>query len=422
MKLVTILGRGNQSKSSRKPLRVLVLAQYYPPDMGGASTRAYNVVNVLLSQGAKVVIVSAYPHYPLGDVESKYRFKAVQPQHTKDLKIYRVWIPPIAHSTPAKRILLHLSFIVSSMFARPFVGDYDVIWVANPNLFCFFSALGYGFGTRKPIVRNVDDLWPEVFYEMGLIHSRFARKVLDMLAWLSYKIPAAITPVSPGYKRTISRKYGISESKIRVVEVGVESHRETNAAGREINSEKEFTVMYSGVLGQGYDFDIVLEAARLLSGHNEIRFVIRGIGELAPYLQKQVRLKGLKNIRVENAFLSKAQLTTLLRSADVFLLPMARSTFVEAGLPTKAFEYQSFKKPVVVVSEGEPARYIERTKSGVVVNPGDSHALAETIIRLQEDANLRSELGRNGWEYVTRNLVSEKIGEKIYEVLSAVAS
>ena len=38
----------------RKRLKVLVVAQYFPPDMGGGSTRAYNVVNGLLGKGCEV--------------------------------------------------------------------------------------------------------------------------------------------------------------------------------------------------------------------------------------------------------------------------------------------------------------------------------------------------------------------------------
>jgi hypothetical protein len=35
-------------------MRVLVLAQYFPPDMGGGSTRASDVVECLLSKGCEV--------------------------------------------------------------------------------------------------------------------------------------------------------------------------------------------------------------------------------------------------------------------------------------------------------------------------------------------------------------------------------
>jgi len=39
-------------------MKVLVVAQYFPPDMGGASTRASNVVKGLLSKGCEVTVVA----------------------------------------------------------------------------------------------------------------------------------------------------------------------------------------------------------------------------------------------------------------------------------------------------------------------------------------------------------------------------
>jgi len=58
-------------------LNVLVLAQYFPPDMGGGSTRASNVVKGLLCRGCGVKVVAAFPHYPHGKVPMEYRGKAV---------------------------------------------------------------------------------------------------------------------------------------------------------------------------------------------------------------------------------------------------------------------------------------------------------------------------------------------------------
>jgi len=42
----------------RSRLKVLVLAQYFSPDMGGGSARASNVVNGLLGEGCEVTIVA----------------------------------------------------------------------------------------------------------------------------------------------------------------------------------------------------------------------------------------------------------------------------------------------------------------------------------------------------------------------------
>ena len=398
-------------------MKVLVLAQYFPPDMGGASARAFNVAKGLREKGCDVTVVAAFPHYPHGKVPLVYGRKALMPEKIRGIKILRVWIPALPHDSIANRVLLHMSFIVSSLFALPFVGKADVIWAANPNLFCFFSALAYGLAKRRPIVRNVDDLWPEVFYEMGIVRSKLMRMLLDFLAKLSYIVPTAITPISAGYKRRIVEKYGVSAEKVHVIEVGVDSVESLVSDGKE---KTRFLVMYSGVLGVGYDFETVLKAAGSLSKYEDIVFLIRGIGELAPKLERLIEELNLRNVVLDTNFLPKDKLSALLRSADVFLLPMSSASSVDEGLPTKVFEYQAYGKPIICISEGEPAMYVEATGSGLIVKPSDANGFAEAVVRLYKDRKFASELGWNGWHYVSTNLTTEKIGEHMYEVFASV--
>jgi glycosyltransferase involved in cell wall biosynthesis len=304
------------------------------------------------------------------------------------------------------------------LLALPFVGGFDVIWAANPNLFCFYSALVYGSIRRKPIVRNLDDLWPEVFYELGLVKSGLMRKLLNFLAWLSYAVPAAITPISPGYKRWIVSNYGISERKVNVIEAGVDG---ANVPDSDKNStDGRFVVMYSGSLSYGYDFDVILDAASLLVKNREIVFHIRGVGELSSELKKRIRRSHLPNVILDDKFLSKDKLAALLSSADAFVLPMADIKSIDMGLPTKIFEYQANGKPIICISCGEPARYVEATRSGLIVKPKDAKGFADAVIRLYKDHRLASKLGSNGRHCVSRNLTVEKIGERMFKTLLSV--
>ena len=403
----------------RSRLKVLVLAQYFSPDMGGGSARASNVVNGLLGNGCDVTVVAAFPHYPHGKVPHRYKHKAIVSERIGDAKVFRVWIPALPHSSEMNRIILHFCFVVSSLFALPFVGKVDVVWGANPNLFSFFPSFVYGFVKRVPIVRNVDDLWPEVFYELGYVKSKFARKVLDFLAWLSYVVPAAITPISAGYKRSIVATYGVSPDKVHVVEVGVDCVKPLTAGKKHSG---RFVVMYSGVLGLGYDFDVVLKAASLLSKSEDVVFVIRGVGEMAPVLKKAISELGLRNVVLNTDFLPRAELASLLDSADVFVLPIAAMSFVDLGLPTKVFEYQVYGKPIICVSGGEPARYVETSGSGLIVKPRDAGGFAEAVTRLYTDRRFAAKLGTNGRKYVSEHLTSGKIGERMHTVLASVVS
>jgi glycosyltransferase involved in cell wall biosynthesis len=163
-----------------------------------------------------------------------------------------------------------------------------------------------------------------------------------------------------------------------------------------------------------------LDAAQLLSEHHDIVFVIRGVGEKAAGLKDAISERGLANVVLGTHFLPNDELTALLDSADVFVLPMADMNFVEQGLPTKVFEYQSYGKPVLCVSGGEPARYIESTHSGLIVKHNDVNSFIANIISLYNDKKLTFELGVNGRQYVSKYLTVEKIGDRMCNVFSSI--
>ena len=98
----------------------------------------------------------------------------------------------------------------------------DIILSMNPSFFAFFPSFFYSILHRKKIIRNVDDLWPEVFYDMGLIESKVIRRILNVLSSISYRIPKMIIPVRRGYVKTLTDKYHIPADKIVVIEHGVD--------------------------------------------------------------------------------------------------------------------------------------------------------------------------------------------------------
>jgi hypothetical protein len=54
-----------------------MVAQYFPPDKVGTSTRAYNAAKGLKLKGYNITVVTAFPHYPHGNIPAKYRHKII---------------------------------------------------------------------------------------------------------------------------------------------------------------------------------------------------------------------------------------------------------------------------------------------------------------------------------------------------------
>ena len=76
-------------------LDVLIIAQYFPPDLGGAATRAYNVAKGLVLNGCRVTVITAFPHYPDGKIPKDYRWKPFKVEWLGELRVIRTFILPL---------------------------------------------------------------------------------------------------------------------------------------------------------------------------------------------------------------------------------------------------------------------------------------------------------------------------------------
>jgi glycosyltransferase involved in cell wall biosynthesis len=404
-------------------MRVLIIAQYFPPDMGGGATRAYNVAKGLLKAGCVVTVVSAFPHYPTGNVPTEYRWKPLSIEYEEGLKVIRTFVPALASEGFVKRVLLFASFTVSSLFALPFVDGFDVVWTANPNVISFYPGLIYKIVKRCPLVQNVDDLWPEALYDLGVSERSFVARLGEFIARIAYKLASAITPISPAYVDVITNKYKVETSKVFVVPAGVDLDRFSYSSQNvNKNVDGKFTVLYIGAFSPAYDFDQVFKAAELLVSCFDVEFVIQGGGELADVLRSKVEEMGLRNVRVVERIVGREQVAERLSEADALLLPLSGVGSIEMGISSKLYEYQAAGKPILCCSSGQPGRYVSETKSGIVVKPGDHGALAKSTLYLRENRSVAEKLGESGRRYVEDNMSIEKVGLKMKKLFATLVN
>lgn len=96
---------------------------------------------------------------------------------------------------------------------------------------------------------------------------------------------------------------------------------------------------------------------------------------------------------------------------------MISGSIADQGLPTKIFEYQALRKPIICISSGEPGKYILETKSGLVTNSRNPQELSQLILRLVNDDSLAKKLGENGYDNIKNNQTIEIIGKRLMSVI-----
>lgn len=398
-------------------MKVLIVAQYFPPDMGGGATRAYNMAKGLTLAGCDVTVVTAFPHYPTGNIPKKYKRKLLSIETEEKIKIIRTYVPPIASEGITKRIILFTSFILSSLCAIPIVRKVDGVWASNPNIIAMIPSLFYKLINNSPVVQNVDDLWPEALYDLGMNSKSFTAKIFAYIAKITYTFASAITPISPAYVSVLTEKYALKSNKIHVIPAGVDSSMFSNTDAS-VNNDGLFRVLYIGAFSPAYDFDQVFRAAESISEFGNIEFVIQGGGELAADLKAKVKKMKSRNVRIVDKIVSRREVVKELQNADALLLPLNGVGSIEMGISSKLYEYQAVGKPILCCSSGQPGNYILESKSGLVIKPGDSEMLSHSILTLINNPKLAHELGASGRKYVAANLSIEHIGSRLVQVFN----
>jgi len=398
-------------------MNVLIIAQLFPPDMGGGATRAYNVAKGLLEAGCNVTVISAFPHYPSGNIPSQYRWKPLFIEYKERLRIIRTFVPPLSSKGYGRRILLFFSFILSSLLALPLTRKADIIWAANPNITATITGVFYRIFKRCPLVENVDDLWPEALYDLGISPKSTIARIGKFLTRLAYNTSSAITPISPAYVNVIHRKYQISRDKIHVVRAGVDLER--FQLQPTLKANQKFSVLYIGAFSPAYNFNQIFEAAKILSSDNKIEFVIQGDGELAEMLIKKSKTS-TANVKVVKKIIPRDEVARIMSNASALILPLSGKGSIELGISSKLYEYQASGKPILCISSGQPGKYISKSKSGIVITPGDFQELVEAINSLNKNPQLAKSLGENGRKYVETHLTIQAIGHKMKELFKTL--
>ncbi len=326
--------------------------------------------------------------------------------------MFPLWLP----RGLARRLILFFCFMLSSLFPIAFLEGVDGVFASNPQILVAFPALVYRTRFKCRMILNIDDLWPESLYDLGMLSSGSFQSVAEDVARLAYDLSDYLAPISPAYVDVISTKYGVSRSKSAVIPGGVDLDLFPRDRTFK-NHQDTVSVLYIGAFSSAYDFEQVLRAAELLRGHEGITFTLRGDGERAEQIGGEIARKGLSNVRMDRKVVSRVQAAQLMCDSDILIQPLAGFGDTEKGISSKLYEYQAAGKPIVVCSRGMPGLFVRQSQSGLIVSPGDADALASAILTLAQDPLLAARYGQNGRRFVERNVDLKGAGKVVAGLL-----
>src|SRR5439155_15381237 len=146
--------------------------------------------------------------------------------------------------------------------------------------------------------------------------------------------------------------------------------------------------------------DVLVEAANSIKRKSgDIKVVIVGDGMMRDTLAERTRTLRLASIVRLEGHISETKKPTYLAAADVLVLP---STMTQEVFPIAILEAFAVGLPVVVSDLKTFERLVVNGVNGLVVPRGDSQALADVLLAMLSDTELRYRLGSNARQYAER--------------------
>jgi len=404
-------------------MRILVLAHYYPPEMGGAAARLHGLSRWLAAYGHQVTVITCLPNYPSGRIDATYRGKLYVREEKDGVRLLRTWVYASPVKGSARRLANYFSFVVSATLAGWLArGPWDVVLGSSPPLFLGIAGWLIARVRRIPFVFDIRDIWPDVAVDAG----EFApdAPITRLGRWLArflYRRADRIVPVTELKRERIAAQ-GVPAEKLTVVTNGVDLDRVPDAAPdrrEELGLGGHFVVLYAGLIGIAQGVEIAVEAAHRLVGDSRVHFLIVGDGVRRAAIEREVSERGLSNVTMLPRQPREA-MPALLATADVCLVPLSAAGIVDA-VPSKLLEAWAHRRAVILAAEGESAKIVQEAGGGLVVAPGDGAALSKAVRQLADEPERCDAMAKAGRAYVETRYDRRDLARQMERVLCDVA-
>jgi colanic acid biosynthesis glycosyl transferase WcaI len=403
-----------------KPLHILYICQYFPPEMGAPAARVYEFSRRWVEAGHRVTVLCGVPNHPTGEVYPGYRRQWRSVETADGIEVHRMWVYVTPNSGTLRRSLNYLSFGLTAVLGARKITDVDVCIASTPQFFAGLAGTAVRRLKRVPLCLEVRDLWPDSLAAVEVGAGGTVMRLLRGIERFMYRAADGIVIVSPAFRSHIEAT-GIPSDRIDVVPNGVSTalfHPREEERKHFARWRARFLVGYVGTHGMAHGLETALDAARLL-GEENMHFLF--VGEGARKEELKLRAAGQENV----TFLDRQPRETIaemLSELDAALVLLRDTPLFRTVIPSKMFEIMGAGVPMVLGVEGQARAILDEADAGIAIPPGDAGALADALRRLAADPTLRARYARNASHHVRENYDLDPLARNYLDVLRRLSS
>jgi glycosyltransferase involved in cell wall biosynthesis len=401
-------------------MNFLYLHQYFQTPQQGvvgvAGTRSYEIAKLLTSFGHKVIMLTSNTH-PNPRAKKKWTIENVD-----GIEVHSY---PVSYSNEMnfyERVKAFTTFAFVASIRTLFI-KFDIIFATSTPLTIGIPAIFASIISKKKMIFEVRDLWPEAVAEMSLISKKnpiyWIAKKFEILC---YKRASHIFALSPGIKIGIT-KNKIPNEKVTVIpnscdlklfspEIRSDFYR------KKFRIKNKFVVLYFGTFGEANDLSFVLNVAEFLlkNNHSDITFILHGRGKEGELLKRICIAKKLSNVIFSKPLPDKKDVAKLISEADITLTIYKNIPLLQTCSPNKFFDSLASGKAVITNMDGWIRSIVELNNCGIYSRPDCVEEFAYNILHLRDNKNKLKLMNLNARIVAEREFSREVLTKQMNEI------
>ena len=228
--------------------------------------------------------------------------------------------------------------------------------------------------------------------------------------WCAAKSSDQIIVHGVKLKETMMKEYNLPDEKVHVIPIGEHEVAPFKKYEREDIKEDGNFILFFGSIWKYKGLEYLIKAEPLITKEvPDAKIIIAGTGE--DFKKYEKMMINRDNFVVHNYRIPYKEGAELLQRCSVVVLPYIDAS--QSGVIPTAY---GFKKPVVVTNVGSIPEIVDDGITGFIVPPKNPEALADAIVKLLKDNNLRKQMGENAYKKLKTDLSWDKIAEKTIRV------
>jgi glycosyltransferase involved in cell wall biosynthesis len=368
-----------------RPLHVLLLNEYFPPDTAATANNAALAAKAL-AQRHYVTVLAGRPSY---DPVERHRAYLLNREQDGNLVVERVGSTAFSRHRMKGRLTNYLSYLALATPRALAMNPDVVLAMTDPPVEGIIGASIAKF-LGRPFVYNIRDLYPDMALAAGIMRRGFWSDAWEQSHRRALSQAARIIVLGEDMRERIVEK-GVDPARIDVVRDAVAFPEVPPAADpaivREIRAGFRFVIVHAGNLGFYGAWHTLIRAAKMLESHG-VGLVF--IGEGARKDEVQAAARNCPNVRFL-PFFPASEIPEVMAAGDLHAIT------IKAGLegvvvPSKLYNILAHGRPILAIAteKAEVTRLVRRYDCGIAANPDDEtqvahavHALLQTPERLE---------------------------------------